>query len=180
MSSNNGGQGPWGSPGGSGGGGRRPGGGGPWGQGGGPFNQRPGGPGPLPDLDALIARLQAFVRSLLGGGPRGRFTGGRGLTLLGLAVVVLWLLSGFYRVETDEVGVVLRFGAFSKLTGPGLNYHLPWPIEHAITPPVTRINRIEIGFQSLGAVQSDTGVLHSPSRFGQYTAFAIASTLPSR
>ncbi len=161
MSSHNGGSGgPWGSPGGSGGGGRRPpgGGGGPWGGqgGGGPFGQRPGGPGPLPDLDALIARLQAFIRSLLGGGPRGRFTGGRGLALLGIGVVALWLLSGFYRVETDEVGVVLRFGAYSALTKPGLNYHLPWPIEHVLTPPVTRINRIEIGFQSLGAVQSDT------------------------
>jgi len=27
---------------------------------------------------------------------------------------------------------------------------------------------------------SDTGVLHSPSRFGQYTAFAVARTLPPR
>jgi membrane protease subunit HflK len=155
MSSNNGGQSPWGSSGGgSGGGGQRPpGGGGPWGYGGGPggpFGGRPGGQGPLPDLDALIARLQAFIRSLLGGGTRGRFSGGRGLALIALAVVALWLASGIYRVEPDEQGVVLRFGAFNRTTLPGLNYHLPWPIETALTPAVTRINRIEVGFRSIG------------------------------
>ena len=74
---------------------------------------RPG--GPMPDLDALIARLQAYIRSLLGGGgPRGRFTGGRGLALIGLAVVALWLASGIYRVQPDEQGVVLRFGAYNR------------------------------------------------------------------
>ena len=80
--------------------------------------------GPIPDLDALIARLQAYVRSLLGGGggPRGRFTGGRGLALLAIGVVALWLASGFYRVQPDELGVVLRFGAFDRTTQPGLNY----------------------------------------------------------
>ena len=125
--SNSGGPSPWGSPGGSsggsGGGQRPPGGGGPWGGGpGGPFGGRPGGPGPLPDLDALIARMQAYIRSLLGGrGPRGGFTGGRGLALIGLAVVALWLASGFYRVQPDEQGVVLRFGAFNRTTLPGLN-----------------------------------------------------------
>jgi membrane protease subunit HflK len=161
MSSNNGGQSPWGSSGGgSGGGGQRPpGGGGPWGYGGGPggpFGGRPGGQGPLPDLDALIARLQAFIRSLLGGGTRGRFSGGRGLALIALAVVALWLASGIYRVEPDEQGVVLRFGAFNRTTLPGLNYHLPWPIETALTPAVTRINRIEVGFRSIGTTQNDT------------------------
>jgi modulator of FtsH protease HflK len=160
--SNSGGPSPWGTPGGnsggSGGGGQRPGGGGPWGPGG-PFGGRPGGqgPGPLPDLDALIARLQSYIRSLLGGGgPRSRFTGGRGLALIGLGVVALWLASGIYRVEPDEQGVVLRFGAFNRTTLPGLNYHLPWPVERALTPAVTRINRIEVGYRSLASIQNDT------------------------
>ncbi len=110
----------------------------------------------MPDLDALIAKIQAYIRSLLGGGPRGRFSGGRGLSLIGLAVLALWLASGIYRVQPDEQGVVLRFGAFNRTTLPGLNYHLPWPIESAFTPTVTRINRIEIGYRSLGTGQSDT------------------------
>jgi len=73
-----------------------------------------------------------------------------------MAVVALWLASGIYRVQTDEQGVVLRFGAFNRTTLPGLNYHLPWPIEHVVTPAVTRINRIEIGYRSIGATQSDS------------------------
>jgi modulator of FtsH protease HflK len=118
--------------------------------------------GPIPDLDQLIARLQAYVRSLLGGGgggggSRGRFTGGRGLALMGIAVVLLWLASGVYRVQPDELGVVLRFGAYHTRTYPGLNWHWPWPIEHVETPAVTRINRIEIGFRSAGGNRIDTG-----------------------
>jgi modulator of FtsH protease HflK len=168
MSSNNGGPSPWGSPGddrrgGSGGGGGRgqrppPGGGGPWGGGpGGPFGGRPGGPGgQIPDLDQLIARLQAYVRSMLGGGgPRGRFTGGRGLALIAIGVIAVWLASGIYRVQADEQGVVLRFGAFNRAALPGLNYHLPWPIESVETPAVTRINRIEIGYRSPPAGRID-------------------------
>jgi modulator of FtsH protease HflK len=168
MSSNNGGPNPWGSPGGGSGGndggrGQRPppGGGGPWGGGGpgGPFGGRPGGPGgmgPLPDLDQIIARLQAYVRSLLGGGPRGRFTGGRGLALIAIGVAALWLASGIYRVQPDEQGVVLRFGGFNRMTLPGLNYHLPWPIERVETPAVTRINRIEVGYRSAGGARIET------------------------
>ena len=103
----------------------------------------------------LIARLQAWVRGLMGGGgggggggPRGRFPNGRGLALLGLGAVALWLASGLYRVQPDELGVVLRFGAYSYRTQPGLNWHLPWPIESVELPAVTRINRTEIGYRS--------------------------------
>src|ERR1700689_3891741 len=100
MSSNNGGPSPWGPPGG----------GGPWGGGpsgpGGPFGGPPGGPGgmgPMPDFDQLIARLQAYVRSLLGGGPRGRFTGGRGLAFIASAGFAVWFASGVYPVQPDEL-----------------------------------------------------------------------------
>jgi len=103
------------------------------------------------------------VRSVLpgngggGGAPRGgRFGGARGLVLLGAAIVALWLASGFYRVQPDEQGVVLQFGAFVRTTGPGLNYHIPWPIESVLRPAVTRINRTEIGYRS-GAVERGTG-----------------------
>jgi membrane protease subunit HflK len=102
-----------------------------------------------PDLDQLIQRVQAFIRSILGGGgPRSRFTGGRGIALIGMAVVALWLASGVYRVQPDELGVVMRFGGFNRITQPGLNWHIPWPVEHVLLPAVTRINRTEIGYRS--------------------------------
>ncbi len=54
-------------------------------------------------------------------------------------------------MEPDEQGVVLRFGAYDRSTLPGLNYHLPWPVESVELLAVTRINRIEIGYRSSGS-----------------------------
>jgi modulator of FtsH protease HflK len=131
----------------------------PWG--GGPPPRRPGRPGggsgggpgglgPVPDLDQLIGRIQAWFAGLLPGGKPGR----RGFVLLAVLVVAIWLASGFYRVEPDEQGVVLRFGGFVGTTAPGLNYHLPWPIESVDLPAVTRINRIDVGYRSNAAPDS--------------------------
>ena len=53
-----------------------------------------------------------------------------------------------YRVLPDEQGVVLRFGKFVKTTQPGLNYHIPMPVESVQTPKVTKVNRMDIGFRS--------------------------------
>jgi membrane protease subunit HflK len=130
WTNNSGGGGPWG------GGGRS---GGPWGGGGG----GPGLPQP-PNVDELLRKGQDFVRRFL---PSG-FGGGKGLAILAAVLVGVWLLSGFYRVQPDEQGVVLRFGAFNRTTPPGLNYALPVPIESVTTPRVTRINRIDVGFRS--------------------------------
>ena len=147
--------GPWGSGprGGRGGSGGDGGGGGPqgpWGggsddggrgNGGGP----PRGPGTRPpDFEEMLRRGQDRFRRLL---PSGRGSG----PIIGIGIVIviaLWLASGFYRVEPDEVGVVLRFGAFDRMTQPGLNYHLPGPIESVQTPKVTRVSRTEIGYRS--------------------------------
>ena len=114
-----------------------------------------GGSGPqgIPDLDEVLARIQSGVRRIIpgrggpGGGRGGPQANGRLLALIGIVGLVAWLGSGFYRVQPDQEGVVLRFGAFVGKTAPGLNYHIPWPIETALTPATTRINRIEVGFE---------------------------------
>ena len=81
---------------------------------------------------------------------------GRNVAILAaVAAVVIWLATGFYRVEPDEQGLVLRFGAFNRATLPGLNYHAPWPIESALLLSVTRINRVEIGFRSSTVEEAD-------------------------
>ncbi len=122
------------------------GGGGPWGSGPGPWGGRPGGQQP-PDLEELLRRSQERVRNLfpgLGGGGGSR----KGVLLVAAAAAGIWLASGFYRVQPEEQGVVLRFGKLDRVTSSGLNYHLPWPIEEVLKPQVTRVNRIEIGFRS--------------------------------
>jgi len=138
--------GPWG--GGRGGGG---GGGGPWGGGrNGGRDDNGGGSGPRgpgrtpPDFEEMLRRGQDRFRRLLPGG----YNMGTVVAIAIAVIVVLWLASGFYRVQPDEVGVVLRFGAYDRMTQPGLNYHLPIPIESALTPSVTRVNRTEVGYRS--------------------------------
>ena len=136
------------------------GGGGPWGSGPrGPWSsgpQSPGGSKP-PDLEELLRRSQDRLRSMLPGN-----LGGRGIVLIALAAVVLWGFSGFFRVEPDELGVVLRFGKFTREVVPGLNYHLPYPIETALTPPALRINKIDIGMRPVEDVRRGTSVREVP------------------
>ncbi|TAE33190.1 MAG: FtsH protease activity modulator HflK [Alphaproteobacteria bacterium] len=146
MSWNKGGsKGPWGSP--------------PSGGSNGTHGPKGGGnrPPEQPDLDELIRKSQESLRNALGGGGRGKGGGYKGgapsmrpLILGGVALFALWCASGIYRVDADEQGVVLRFGKFHDISEPGLNYHLPSPIETVFTPRVTTINREEIGFRSDG------------------------------
>ena len=121
-------QSPWGTP---------PGGGG---SGNGGFRK---GPTP-PNIDEVISKLQSIINRFLGGGK-----GGAKPIIIGLIILlIVWTLSGLYRVLPDEQGVVLRFGKFVKTTQPGLNYHLPFPVESVLTPKVTKVNRMDIGFRS--------------------------------
>ncbi len=121
-------QSPWGSP---------PGGGG---SGNGGFRR---GPKP-PNLDEVISKIQNTINRFFGGGKGGV----KPIIISLIILLVLWTLSGLYRVLPDEQGVVLRFGKFVKTTQPGLNYHLPFPIENVLTPKVTKVNRMDIGFRS--------------------------------
>ncbi len=61
------------------------------------------------------------------------------------AVAALWLASGFYQVQTNEQGVVLRFGKYAESTGPGLHYHLPFPIESVTKVSMTQERSINLG-----------------------------------
>ncbi|MDQ0503975.1 FtsH protease activity modulator HflK [Xanthobacter agilis] len=116
--------------------------GGPWGSGPrGPWGSGPQSSGPTPpDIEELIRRSQDRLRTMM---PDS--FGFKGVILLVALVIGGWLLSGFYRVEPDEQGVVLRFGKFIGITQPGLNYHWPYPVETVLTPKVTRVNRVDIG-----------------------------------
>ena len=117
-------------------------GGNPWG--GGPQRPSGGRPNP-PDFDKVINDLKKnFGGKMPGGGSSRRFI------LLGLIILMgLWAATGFYRVNPQQQGVVLRFGEWIRTTGPGLHYHLPFPIEQVLTPDVTRDNRLEIGFRDV-------------------------------
>jgi len=99
---------------------------------------RPGGSKGPAGLDAIVRDFQRKLAGLFGGrGGSGRAgdgpgAGSAGAALIATALVLLgggWLLSGFYKVDAAERGIVLRFGEYQTTTQPGLRWHLPWPIE---------------------------------------------------
>ena len=84
----------------------------PWGSG------PPSWPPQQPDLAGSIQRSQEKLRTWFSGGNFGR----RGFGLVALAGVAIWAFSGFFRVQADEQGVVLRFGKVDRVVQSGLNY----------------------------------------------------------
>mgnify|MGYP001227612267 FL=1 len=122
---------------------------------GGPWGKRESSGGRAPDIEEMLRRGQKKLNKLLPGGKGGIFS-------IFLVVIVLWIVSGFYRVNADEQGVVLRFGEWVRTTAPGLHYHLPYPIEEALTPGVTRVNRISIGFREPIGFSSDDSLRQVP------------------
>ncbi|MGX1785563.1 FtsH protease activity modulator HflK [Bosea sp. NPDC055332] len=147
----------------SGGSGGSGGGGGPWGQrggggnGGGPWGGGPSGGNTPPDLEEIIRRGQDRLKDFMPGGN----LGGRGLLLVGLGLVLLWLATGFYTVRPNEVGLNLIFGKYVGKTGQGLNYNLPYPIGSVVKPQVTNVITTEVGFRTIESArtsrQTDVG-----------------------
>ena len=121
---------------------------GPWGE--------PNGRGDKPskkkqsiNFDTYFANLKDQIKKIFPGGGSNK----KNVLFACLIFFILWLLTGFYKVNANEQGVVLRFGEWVRTTLPGLHYHLPYPIEIAKTPKVTKVNKTEIGFRVIGTSQ---------------------------
>jgi membrane protease subunit HflK len=109
-------------------------------------NKQPGSNNP-DDMEDLAKKFQDGLKNMFGGSSKTPDVK-KPITLFIIGAIAVWALSGFYRVDADEQGVVLRFGKYTNMTQPGLNYHLPFPIESVMTPKVSRVNRIDVGFRS--------------------------------
>ncbi|MEL6364375.1 MAG: FtsH protease activity modulator HflK [Pseudomonadota bacterium] len=131
---------------------------GPWGQpprGGGNGPRRPGG---QPDLEELLRQGQRRFRRAFPGGGRGGGGMSKGaLALLGAAGVALYIFSGFYQVDTTELAAVSRFGKFDRVAGPGLKWHIPWPVESARTERVDELR--EVAVAGGPSARSDAGLM---------------------
>jgi membrane protease subunit HflK len=85
-----------------------------------------------PDLDdifrKLSSKLNGFGKGKSGGTGGGssqepnKPVSGRILGIAVAAIVILWAATGFYTIKEAERGVVTRFGKFSHLVEPGLNW----------------------------------------------------------
>jgi membrane protease subunit HflK len=121
------------------------------------WGRRGGNQGP-PDLDELWRNLTDRLNKLFGkrgpGGPSeppgpsplSRVPGGAGLVVA--IAVALWLASGFYIVDASQRGVVLRFGKYLQTTQPGLQWHIPFPVESAEIVNVSQVRTVEVGYRA--------------------------------
>ncbi len=135
-------------------------------------NKRPenkGSEGNSDELDDIIRKGQEKIVDFLNAKKK-KSTGGSGnnfgntdlqlptgkIFIILLSITLLfWLSTGFYTIQPDEEGVVLRFGKYNRTSIPGLNYKFPSPIETVTKVSTTRINREIIGFRPTG-MQSQT------------------------
>ncbi|MGM0422665.1 MAG: FtsH protease activity modulator HflK [Pseudomonadota bacterium] len=170
MSDNSSGKGPWGGKSGN---------DSPWGKkpennnGGGPNRGGPGRGGPgggrppePPDLDELIRqaqeRLGAFFGGDKGNGGKGGGTPRSGGKLpiipIILVALVIYGLTGFFRVLPEENAVVLTFGEWTRTKAEaGLGYHIPWPIQSVEKVNITFERRLEVGFRDQAPQRGSTG-----------------------
>ncbi len=119
-------------------------GGGPWDRGGGgPFGaRRP------PDMEDVVRRGGERLKNLVPGG----FGSYKGIVLVVLLGLAIWLVTGFFRVQPNQQAIQLVFGKpYGKPAEPGLHYNLPSPIGDVVVVNVQDQRRVVIG--SRGASQ---------------------------
>lgn len=95
--------------------------------------------GKPPNIDEAIKRLQKKF-----GGAMGGAGGGKGIAVVALLLVGVWMLSGIYIIDAGQRGVVLQFGKYTTTTPAGPHWHLPYPIGTVI-----KVNVAELRDQQL-------------------------------
>ncbi len=126
---------------------------------------RGGNQGP-PDLEEVWRDFNQRLSGMFGGKRQGRGNGGGngggggpqlpnfsfkqfggGIGALLALVGVVWLASGFYTVDANQRGVVLRLGEYVQTTEPGLRWRLPYPFESHELVDLTGVRTVEVGYR---------------------------------
>ncbi|VAW73364.1 HflK protein [hydrothermal vent metagenome] len=108
-----------------------------------------------PDLDEVINNIKKKIAGLFGGGKKGGTggssssggggsTSGIGITVILVIAALIWASTGFYTVKLPERGVVQRFGVVTEVTGSGLHWHLPYPIERVTVKNIDKNRTLTI------------------------------------
>jgi membrane protease subunit HflK len=76
---------------------------------------------------------------------------GRIKVIAAIVGLLILLLTGYYQIEPDAVGVVQRFGKYVRTTEPGPHLKIPFGIERVTKVPVQRQLKEEFGFETVAA-----------------------------
>jgi membrane protease subunit HflK len=102
-----------------------------------------------PDLDEALKKLQEKLGGLFGGGGSSGGGGGSAgvsgamLGVIAAGALLVWGLMGFYQIDQQERGVVLRFGSYLETVQPGLQWNPP------LIDEVTKVNTTKVRAVSL-------------------------------
>ena len=130
---------------------------------GGPDPRRNGRRDGPPDLEELWRDLNRRISGLFGarkggaGGPREPASGGPSFTPNGrstkaIAIIVIaivaaiWLASGFFIVQEGQTGVILQFGRYKGMTGAGIQWRMPYPIQSNEIVNISGVRTVEVGY----------------------------------
>ncbi|MCL2457531.1 MAG: FtsH protease activity modulator HflK [Desulfobulbus sp.] len=132
----------------------------PWGK-----KKKPAGPEDF--LAILIQKIRdTFSGQEEGSAPRndqgdqppekstGLFTGaGKILAIVAAALILQGAFTCFYTIKPGEVGIILRFGQYTRTTHPGLHFKIPF-VEDLAKVDVEKVRKEEFGFRSRSASAS--------------------------
>ena len=93
------------------------------------------------DIEEITRKMNEKLGGLFGN-KSGKGNGGpssTALILIGLGLLLAWMATGFYTVDSAQRGVVFHFGAFKETTRPGLHWHMPYPVETVELVDIDRI-----------------------------------------
>jgi len=117
-----------------------------------PWGNRGNKPSDLDDIiqqgiKKIIGSLRGDKPSPAGGDDEEKPTGGLNPGILIFLFVILYLgFQAAYQIQPGEQGVVLRFGKYSHITQPGLNFKIPI-VEKVIKVDTGSIRKEEFGFR---------------------------------
>lgn len=108
-----------------------------------PWSQPPSGGKPNgSEYEAIKRALKGASNDFMGG----NIGGGKVFAIMGVLLLSVWGITGVFQVSASQLGIVMRFGETQQIVGPGLRYHLPYPIEDVVIKDVTSARRIAVGY----------------------------------
>ena len=95
------------------------------------------------DLEKKVIEIRDYFKN--------KFNPQKGMLpiLVVIVLVVIGAYSSVYEVDTEETGVVLRFGKFSSYADPGLHFKLPLGIDRVYLVQTGRVLKEEFGFRTV-------------------------------
>ena len=128
-----------------------------------PWGKNKGPKSPEEFLAMLLKKIKDGFAGDGNGGSGGDRSGGgkapspwRGITTIGLVILAIFAFrvvsSSIYTIKPGEQGVVLRFGAFTKILNPGLNFVIPM-VDNVTKVDIETVRKEEFGFRTRVAGQ---------------------------